>query len=232
MLQSVTTDRYWGKGAYTAPEAARLTGVPVSRVHRWLEGRERRYRGNPVFDVPLWTAELSSIEGRLLLSFRDLVELRVVDRFRASKLSMPYLRKVVEAAREILQDDHPFSNAKLKSDGRRVYVEIISATREPALVEVLTGQHAFHSIIAQGLKDVEFDGDFARIWRPSTGRGQVVLDPARSLGQPILDKSAVPTAIIRLHHGNGRSAASISRDFEIDEKAVRGALAFEAALAA
>lgn len=232
MLQVLENARYWGKGAYTAPEAARLVGVPVSRVHRWLEGRSRQYHDGEAFDPPLWIAELAPIDGRLLLSFRDLVELRVVDRFRASHLSMPYLRKVVQAARDILKDTHPFSNARLTSDGRRLYVEIVSATNDPQLIEVLSGQHAFHSIVSQGLKDIEFDGDFARSWRPASGRGEVVVDPERSLGQPLLDRSGVPTSIVKLHADNGRTAREISRDFEIDTKAVRSALAFEAALAA
>lgn len=232
MLQTKNTETYWGKGAYTASEAARLTRVPLSRIHRWLEGRLRTYQGGQVFDAPLWHPEFAPVEGKLHLSFRDLVELRVVDRFRASRLSMPYLRKVVEAAREILDDTHPFSNARLKSDGRRLYVEIVSATREPSLIEVLSGQHAFHSIISEGLKDIEFEGSFASHWRPAQGKGQVVVDPRRSMGQPILDAYGLPTAVVSLHAANGRSVRQISRDFEVPERAVRGALSFETSLAA
>lgn len=232
MLVANDTAVYWNKGAYTAPEAARLTGVPTSRIHRWLEGRTRNYKGQSVFDPPLWKSELDALEGYLHLSFRDLVELRVVDRFRASNLSMPYLRKVVAAAREILDDTHPFSNARLKSDGRRLYVEILSATKEPALIEVLSGQHAFHSIISEGLKDIEFEHDVASHWRPSEGKGQVVVDPRRALGQPILESSGLPTSVVKLQSDNGRSIRQISRDFEVDERAVKGALAFEMSLAA
>jgi uncharacterized protein (DUF433 family) len=232
MLQIKGNDTYWGRGAYTAPEAARLTGVPRPRIHRWLEGRSRIYKGEQVFDTPLWLPEFAPIDGTLHLSFRDLVELRVVDRFRAAHLSMPYLRKVVEAAQEILKDTHPFSNTRLKSDGRRVYIEILSATNEPALVEVLSGQHAFHSIVSEGLKDIEFEGGFASYWRPAHGKGQVVVDPRRSMGQPILDDSGLPTSVVKLHATNGRSVREISRDFDVTEKAVRSALAFEISLAA
>jgi uncharacterized protein (DUF433 family) len=232
MLLANDTAVYWSKGAYTAPEAARLTSVPTSRIHRWLEGRTRTYKGGAVFDPPLWQSELAALDGNLHLSFRDLVELRVVDRFRASHLSMPYLRKVVTAAREILDDTHPFSNARLKSDGRRLYIEIVSATNEPALIEVLSGQHAFHFIITEGLKDIEFEYGVASHWRPPQGKGQVVVDPRRAMGQPILETSGLATSVVKLHSDNGRSIRQISRDFEIDERAVRGALAFEMSLAA
>ncbi|MDB5541865.1 MAG: hypothetical protein JWQ89_3592 [Devosia sp.] len=232
MLIANELGNLWGRGAYTAPEASRLTGVPASRIHRWLEGRTRAYGDGPVFDRPLWTAELPALEDKLYLSFRDLIELRVVDRFRQAKISLPYLRKVVSSAQKILNDTHPFSNAKLKSDGRRIYLEIVSGTREPALIDVLSGQHAFHSIISEGLRDVAYDGDAAAYWTPEAGRGEVVVDPNRSFGQPVLIHSGVPTAILRLQSAAGRSAREISRAFEIDERSVRAALRFEAALAA
>jgi uncharacterized protein (DUF433 family) len=221
-----------GRGAYTAAEAGRLARVPVTRVHRWLEGRERSYAGKTVVDPPLWQPEFPRMDGRLFLSFRDLIDLRVVDRFRRMRVSLPYLRKVVSAAREILRDSHPFSNAQLKSDGRRVYIEILSATREPALVEILSGQHAFHSIISEGLRDIEFEGDAATLWRPAEGKGRVVVDPRRSFGAPILAEYGVPTAILKLHADEGRTVSEIARDFELDDRSVKAALSFEAALAA
>jgi len=232
MLTANEVDTYWGKGAYTAPEASRLTGVPTSRIHRWLEGRTRIYDGETVFDSALWTPEFPALEGKLHLSFRDLIELRVLDRFRRAKTSMPYLRKVVSSAQQLLGDTHPFSNARLKSDGKRLYLEIVSGTHEPALVELLSGQHAFHSIISEGLKDITYEGESAAYWTPGEGRGAVVIDPRRSFGQPVLAQSGVPTAIIRLQAQAGRSAREISRAFEVDEPSVRAALRFEEALAA
>jgi uncharacterized protein (DUF433 family) len=221
-----------GLGAYTPAEASRLTGVPTARVHRWLEGRHRTYGGKDVFDPPLWVSRLPQIEGRLHLSFRDLVELRVIDRFRGMRISMPYLRKVVTAARDILKDTHPFSNARLKSDGRRVYVEILSATREPELIEVLSGQHAFHSIISDGLRDIDFEAGAASSWRPTEGKGRVVVDPRRAFGAPILVKSGVPTATVKRQADAGRTVKEIANDFELDDRSVRAALSFETALAA
>jgi len=231
-MDTLSSMNLWGKGAYTAPEAGRLAGIPTARVHRWLEGRSRVYRGSEVFDPPLWHAELPPVDGKLHLSFRDLIELRIVDRFRQHRISLPYLRKVVEAARELLKDSHPFSNARLKTDGRRLYLEILSATDEPQLIEGLSGQHAFHAIISEGLRDVAYEGGSASLWIPESGNGEVVLDPRRALGQPVLRRYGVPTAAIRLQAQAGRSAREICRAFEVDERSVRAALRYEAALAA
>jgi uncharacterized protein (DUF433 family) len=231
-MDTQSTMNLWGKGAYSAPEAGRLTGVPSSRVHRWLHGRSRVYRGDVVFDAPLWHPELPTFDGKLHLSFRDLIELRVVDRFRQRHVPLPYLRKVVEAAQSLLRDTHPFSNSRLKSDGRRLYLEIISATDEPQLIEILSGQHAFHSIISEGLRDISYEGEAASLWTPEIGGGEVVLDPNRSMGQPLLRRYGVPTATIQLQAETGRTVREISRAFEIEERAVKAALRFEAALAA
>jgi uncharacterized protein (DUF433 family) len=97
---------------------------------------------------------------------------------------------------------------------------------------VLSGQMAFHSIIGVGLKDVEFEDGVASLWRPGLGRGDVVIDPERSFGQPVLGKYGVPTSAIKLSFDAGRSPREISRDFEISERAVNSALAFEESIAA
>jgi uncharacterized protein (DUF433 family) len=221
-----------GKGIYSVPEASRLAAVPSARIRRWLGGRARIHKGEQVFDRPLWRPELPEVDGQVSLSFRDLIELRLVDGFRRQGLSLPYIRKVVEAAQSIVGDTHPFTTNSFKTDGKRLYHQILSRTDEPLLIEVLSGQHAFHSIISVGLRDIEFEGGVVALWRPDTGRDEVVLDPRRSFGQPILAASGVSTAILQLAAAAGRTARDISLDFEIEERSVRSALAFEAKLAA
>lgn len=221
-----------GRGVYTVPDAARLAGVPTSRIRRWLAGNARVYNGETVNDPPLWTPVLADIDGALHLTFRDLIELRFVDKFRQHKISLPYLRKVVQAAQKLIGDTHPFSTSRFKTDGKRLYLELLHETKEPELIEVLDGQHAFHSIISMGLKDIEFSDGIAARWFPEPGRREVVVDPQRAFGQPVLDLSGVPTATIRLLSEAGRTSKEISQDFELSERSVRAALAFEAQLAA
>jgi uncharacterized protein (DUF433 family) len=221
-----------GRGVYTVPDAARLVGVNQGRIRRWLAGNTRSYKGEIINDPPLWNPVLGDIDGSLHLTFRDLIELRFVDLFRQQKISMPYLRKVVHAAQSLIGDTHPFSTSRFKTDGKRLYVELVHRTKEPELIEVLNGQHAFHSIISVGLKDIEFDAGVASRWFPIAGRGDVVVDPQRSFGQPVLSQSGVPTSTIRLLAEAGRTPKEISIDFEVAEKSVKAALAFESKLAA
>ncbi|WP_375450811.1 DUF433 domain-containing protein [uncultured Devosia sp.] len=221
-----------GTGTYTVAEARKLSGVPTTRINRWLRGRARHHHDKIVHDEPLWAAQLPSFEGRLYLGFRDLIELRMVEAFRRQKISLPYLRKVVQAARDIIGDTHPFSTSAFKTDGRRLYFEVISKTDEPRLIEVLSGQHVFHSIVSVGLKDVWFADGVASLWLPEAGNGEVVIDPARSFGAPVLRRYGVPTITIFEAVLGGRSVTQVSADFEIDQKSVRAAMAFESKIAA
>lgn len=221
-----------GRGAYTVSDASRLCGVSNAKIRRWLGGRSRVYKDETVYDPPLWRSTYPLFDDAIHLSFRDLIELRMVDRFRQQRISMPYLRKVVQAARELVGDEHPFSTSRFKTDGRRLYLELLSRTDEPKLIEVLSGQHAFHSIISVGLKDIQFEDGVAARWQPENGHGEVVLDPKRAFGQPVLKRYGIPTAALRAVAATGRSQRDIANDFEIDDKAVRAALAFERHLAA
>jgi uncharacterized protein (DUF433 family) len=221
-----------GRGVYTVPDAARLAGVQQARIRRWLTGNTRSYKGEVVTDPPLWSPILADIDGSLHLTFRDLIELRFVDLFRQQKISMPYLRKVVQSAQKLVGDSHPFSTSRFKTDGKRLYLELLHETAEPELVEVLNGQHAFHSIISVGLRDLEFSHGVATRWFPAAGRGEVVVDPQRAFGQPILEESGVPTATLKMLAAAGRTSKDISQDFEVSEKSVKAALAFENKLAA
>lgn len=221
-----------GKGAYSVADASRLSGVADAKIRRWLGGRSRIYHGERVYDQPLWTPALPQFDDALYLSFRDLIELRMVDRFRQQHISMPYLRKVVAAAQELIGDSHPFSTSRFKTDRRRLYLEMLSKTDEPKLIEVLSGQHTFHSIISVGLKDIAFENGVASTWHPESGKGEVVIDPRRSFGKPILVRYGVPTSTINHLVRNGRTQREVARDFEIDGRAVKAALAFEGQLAA
>jgi uncharacterized protein (DUF433 family) len=221
-----------GTGTYTVYDAHRLSNVPPSRIRRWLLGQSRTYAGDLIYDPPLWSSSLPLIDDGLYLSFRDLIELRVTDRFRQQHLSMPYIRKVLAAARETVQDSHPFSTSHFKTDGRRLYLEILSKTEEPKLIEVLSGQHVFHSVISDGLRDVEFRDGIASLWRPEAGKGEVVVDPQRSFGKPILERYGIATSTIRSQAEAGRTLKQVAADFEIDMRAAKAAMTFEARLAA
>src|SRR5688572_17347374 len=104
-----------GVGVYTVPEAARLTGVSAPRIRRWLTGYTFTSRAAHRSSAPVWERQIVSSGGELVLSFRDLLEVRFVDAFRRHGVGWKMIRLAAERAAEIIEDSHPFSTRRFKT---------------------------------------------------------------------------------------------------------------------
>src|SRR5437870_1367856 len=71
--------RFIGKGVYGVPDAARISAVPAARIRRWLIGYQRP--GDRRMRPAVMERQHELVDGRLALSFFDLVEVRIVDAF-------------------------------------------------------------------------------------------------------------------------------------------------------
>ena len=127
-----------GLGVYSVPEAARLTGVSASRIRRWLQGSHT--------SPPLWRRQIAS-EDSLILSFRDLLEVRFIDAFRRHGVSWKSIRVAAECAAEIVHDSYPFSTRRFKTDGRSIFAEILQETGDESLLDLVKSQYEFKSIV-------------------------------------------------------------------------------------
>ena len=111
-------------GLYSVPEAARLTGVSPGRIRRWLRGyRFRTPSGEARVSPPVWERDLADFDA-LVLTFRDLIEIRYVDAFIEQGVSWATLRRSTAKAKELTGNTHPFSSRKFKSDGRLLFMNI------------------------------------------------------------------------------------------------------------
>src|SRR5262245_51927464 len=106
-----------GLGIYTIPEAARLTRVPISSIHRWTHGYTFVRRGERRWSPPLVKPQIHPIDSVPALSFIDLQELRFLHAFRDHGVSWYWLRIAHEQAKNRIGHDHPFSTGKFRSAG-------------------------------------------------------------------------------------------------------------------
>ena len=223
-----------GVGIYTVPEAARITKVEPARIRRWLRGYEFKLQDQVRTSRPVWPHQLPEVEGSLALSFRDLIEVRFVDAFRSYGVSWKALRLAAERAAEILQDTHPFSTQRFKTDGRKIFAELVSETGEELLLDLVKSQYEFKQVIGPYLYEgLEFDDSKGAVrWHPLSGSRRVVIDPAISFGQPVVDPESVPTAILAKAVQVEKSVDRVARWYVVDPKAVRDAIQYEEQLAA
>lgn len=223
-----------GIGLYTVPEAARLSRVPNQTIRRWMLGYADQ-RGGSARDVaPLWRSQVPRVDGTVGLSFLDLIEIRFVHAFRRHGVSLAVIRRTAERAYQIFGQDHPFTRTRFRTDGRSIFAEVLEETGRSRLLNVPTSQYAFRQVIEPSLYaslDIS-EGDDVLRWYPKYPKRQVVVDPDRSFGRPIVVHGGVPTEILAQAARAEDSERRAAKLFDVSVAAVRAAIAFEASLAA
>lgn len=211
-----------GIGVYSATDAQRLLGIPAASIRRWVRGTAHH--------DPLWKSQHDYWHGPLLIGFRDLIEARIVHELRKRGFSEQELRGAIDYARQQIGDERPFSTKLFKTAGKDILLDLpegpLTVSRKNR------GQSVFREAIAPILKPIEY-GDHAAesLWLHPTKRN-IILDPTRSFGAPILHEWSIPTDVIAKSVAAEGSETVTARYFEIPVRLVREAVKFEEKLAA
>lgn len=226
--------RYIGKGIYTIPEAARLTKVNPQRIKRWIDGYKYTYKDSLLKSEPVFSSEFRKIDNIIALSFLDLIEIRFIDAFRKHNISMKAIRTAARKASELLKSSHPFASKRFYtvSPGKKtIFLEIEdNETRE--LIDLLKDQYVMDKIIRPFLHErLEFTPDnIACLWWPLGQDRDVVIDPKRNFGQPIINTYNVPTSAIYNTFLKENSLNDVADWYGVDKGSVSDAIEFEESL--
>ena len=220
-----------GKGLYSLSDTRRLIKIPRPTLNRWVRGYARRRKGGRIDYPPLLNPSLPELEDQIVLSFRDVIELRFVNRLRELEVSWQEIKATIDAAREILKTDYPFGTRRFATDGRKIFSEIVE--HPGYLLHLRTNQITADRFFSPDLyAEIEFEQDDAVRWRPASGRSMVVIDPGRSFGKPILDRFSIPTSLIKNAFDTEEVVSRVADWFEIPDAEVEAAIDFENKLAA
>jgi hypothetical protein len=219
-----------GVGLYTPAEAGRLLHVSSAKISRWLRGH---HIGDAHYE-PLWTSQLDLNDGHVYLGFRDLMEVRIADKFIGYGVSPQRIRAAIRLAREVLGEDRPLSTDRFRTDGRDIFLRVVESDEQgqerERLLNLFRKQYEFKQIIEPLLKTIDFDDRGSPLqWWPMGKRGSIVIDPARSFGQPIDSGTSVPTAVLDAA-GRQEGVALAARIYEVPQAAVKRAMQFEAGM--
>lgn len=220
----------FGTGSYTAVEAARLLGTSALNIRRWMSGYSYTRSGVQHEIPPLWTSELAMIDDHLELGFRDLIELRFVKAFKDAGVGLLAIRNCLDHARECVQDDHPFSTRRFRTDGRTIFLESTRDSREPTLIDLKSRQYVFKQVFERSFKDLDIERNAVARWRPFNGKASIIIDPARSFGQPIASSYGVPTIVLDDAVKAEGSIERAAKLYEVSASVIRDAVQFEASL--
>ena len=217
----------FGIGAYSLAEAGALLDVSPTTIRRWLFGYSYDHHGPNVEQPPLWKPQYGIEQDEPLLGFRDLVEARIVRGLRKMKFGLPTIRECLRQASEIAQDDHPFSTRLFKTDGRRIFLQQMNDDGSSRLFDLKKRQLVFRQIVAPSFVSLDFDADAASRWWLLPNKRTIVLDPARSFGQPIEAATGVPTARLAQAVKAEGSVERVAKLYDIRPSIVRDALSYE-----
>jgi uncharacterized protein (DUF433 family) len=215
---------------YTVEEAARYLIVPISTVRYWSIGETG-------------AAPLTTVYSRrpLLLSFKNLVELYVLESLREfHDIGLPRIRRSVEELRIEKPSKYPLADYQLATRGRKIYLE---GDGEELINLTASGQHAFKEIMTPFLKRVERNAQgIAERLFPFTSRQHqlnpdraprvVVIDPRVAFGMPVLAGSRISTAFLMSRKNGGASISKLARDYGRSETDIEEAISLEEAKAA
>lgn len=233
MLQSSITHAVLiGIGFYTVPEAARLLKIAPLSIRRWLGGYRAGKGDEAVTMPPLWQPQLPSHDHHIELGFRDLIELLVVKSFLDAGLSLVTIRNCLEYAREVAQDDRPFSTRLFRTDGRTIFLHGQRRTGEDELLDLKGRQYVIRQVIDRTFKDLDLTDDIVARWRPFNGKSTIVVDPQRAFGQPVTTDYGVPTVTLSDAVEAEGSVKRVSALYEVPAAVVTDAVNFEKSLRA
>ena len=196
--------------SYPVSEAARYVGVHRNTVTAWINNLPERAKGTP-------------------LSYLELVEMAFVASFR--RLEVPFER--IRGVRMFLGlgagSDCPFATRAFKTEGCRALMAFRGYSSSKAWNGVIVsdshGRSAWTELMRERFAAFDYEHEIAIRWHLAGRDSQVAIDPRIAFGAPMV--SGLPTRILLGRFDSGETVPEIADDFDIDETAVRDALAFE-----
>ena len=208
---------------YTLAEAARILEVPSSTLSTWAKGYLRRFPGRPAVTaepVITWLEPRST--GAPSIPFVGLAEAYVVAAVRRSGVPMQRIRPALDELKRQIGIDHALASRRLYTDGAELLFDyalrIADADTAPLVSELVVvrhGQRVFAEAIDRYLVNIEYGPDqyASRIRLPNYARAEVLADPLRSFGHPILARGGARASDILERFWAGESLTGLSDEF-------------------
>lgn len=217
--------------AYTPGLAAYYLDLPSATVRYWAFGRL------PSFDPVIEAADADAH----LLSFRNLVELHVLSAVRRKHgVTMPRVRTAIDFLRRSRNTAHPLSDIDLETDGDGIYIRALGSILIDASKQ---GQIALEEIIREHLHRIDRNPQgvpmrlfpFRSVERRDQqflveeGPKVIVIDPRVQFGQPCIEGTGTPTAIVFDRYKAGDSVPTLARDYDRPRSMIEEAILYEKA---
>lgn len=214
-------------GIYPVSFAAKMTEMTNARVASWFRSRTQSAM------APAILTPYQPVKGQIVMPFLALVESRFVARFRKHGLSLQTIRKVALKLRQQHDLLHPFATeTRFRTDGRKIMLQIAD-DEERRLLDIMTDEWAFPSVLEPSLFDsVVYVDDLAVRLTPFPEFPDIIIDPKYALGRPVVDKVFVPTRTLASAYLAEGDLEAVAEWFDTAPELVSQAVGFEQRIAA
>jgi len=167
------------RALFTLRESAAYLGVPVSTLHQWAR---------PTGAEPLVTVFPRA--GRsATVPFVGFAEAFVQSALRSAGVPMQRIRPAVAKLSAEIGLEHALVSKRIYTDGAELIFDYAKSSDDEALLTVVrTGQQHFAQIIRNYLKPISYgdDGWAQQVHLPAYRSAEVLVDPNRAFGQPLV----------------------------------------------
>lgn len=204
-----------GVGIYTPQEAALYGRLSVSKLSRWLFGRNNCA---PVIDAQL--------KDELLVSFYDLVQAMAINQARKAGVTLPKIRQAITLAKDKYKVNFPLAhNHHLVLFDNDLHI----CFPNDAVIQVSghgRNQALMKPIIEPFMKDLHFDQDGLVVrFTPFKKFGrEITLDPKRQFGQPLVNNTGYRADVLAQSYWVERSMDFVASLYNIEIKDVKVAV--------
>jgi uncharacterized protein (DUF433 family) len=220
-MKAISHKNELGYGIYTIPDISRLLKVDRRKVTRYISEYWDEKIGRKLFSE---TYSWSVNQRNKAVNFYVLIELFTFFKLQELGVKAKTILKARTSIAKELNIDYPFASSELLTDGKRIWYKF-----EDAIVNADgSSQTNFVKII----KDFAINVDFSRTtflaekYWPLGRDINVVVDPHRQFGQPIIEGTSINAEVIYSMYKSGEPIDTISILYDLTEKEVNDAINF------
>jgi uncharacterized protein (DUF433 family) len=211
-----------GEGVFTAKDVSDILKLPYSKVYYLMN--------------TYWQAYVFGKERNKTVNFLSLIEFYTYYYWREQNIPAQRIKELHHDLSKALKTPHPFASIKahtIKDDKKRPGKNQMWFDYLGQLMKADNKmQPAFRPIIEPFMGKIRYDdNDLAKLFFPLKNSLNVVVDPERQFGSPIINGSGIRTDVIYRFHLGGESKENIAKMYDLTVTQVNDAISFHQAAA-
>jgi len=204
-----------GEGIFLTSDVAEILQLPYSKVRRWIvELWDNRFAVQGAYSF--------GVEGNKAINFYTLIEFYTFYQLRLKGVSAQKVQKAHKTISKELNTPYPFAT-NIRTDGKEIWYdyldELVNANGKQQL--------DIKSLLDPFLHKIEFGkNNLAELYFPLDKSKNIVVDPKKQFGQPIINGRSLRIDSIRKLYEGGETKKTICLLYDLKNSEVEDALRY------